>query len=555
MNYTLFKQKVIEIQKCLFPMNDYTNNVNHENNTYKNTIKKHISELFLNSLQNMPENTVTPETIKYDYFSENIYELKKQKSKIEQQCVIEQHCGTITDIENTLKNKVTPETIKHKYFSLNINKLMRQKNDIIQQYKLDKTITCIENTRNLFKITNSEQTEIIMTEIKLAKENKQNIHNEQIQILQNEIDNEDKIATEKANKKYSEYLICLKQIHDLQNKIDDEDKIATEKANKKYAEYLIEFEKNTNEKIQKENIFKEKYMMLDAVLDDLQFQELYQLYCCNQKKCINSIIYSYYYHQWSFGMYLSKNYDFINSVTKSQKIKDIIIYGIEQSNKNLGWNKNTEKFDDDYDSDENEENEDVEDLNKNIIFKGPKKYLIKNNVNLNINELLELTTILIYPPFPLVNNDHNFESLNDNKKILLHFANCNSVKCVNANKKLFNLVMTKKVFGDVKIKFSNINNNHFEHYSLHSYILEEHKFFDNIVENKYINSIDANKHNVICVTNSKIIKPYIEYLYTGTFDYDNSEYTNKDINDLCELSKICKLDELTQMCNIIIRKF
>jgi hypothetical protein len=269
-------------------------------------------------------------------------------------------------------------------------------------------------------------------------------------------------------------------------------------------------EKQEEKKQEEEN----KYY-IEKLTDNI-LPELYNQYVTNQKLCIDRLIDSFHYGwaPYQRGCCISENYDFL--VTSSTKINDVIVELIKRSN---------------YD-----------------IYKGDVNDYLKS-CNFTIEELLEVTKLMVEPPFPLFNCLHENEHECDIIQQVICIKNENVYHCLKSNQKLLNYVLNKsdKLKGDIEVKFIDQNLNE-TIYFLHSNVLEEYEYFD-IVFNRGF-SFDGTL--TIKVDDFSMIIPLISSLYTGNFDYANmSKNELLMMHDLCDF---LMLKNIKLMCQILFNE-
>ncbi len=266
-----------------------------------------------------------------------------------------------------------------------------------------------------------------------------------------------------------------------------------------------------------ENKKNEMKIELPEKLTTQSLNELYELYNTNKTKCINSLL-QYFYFWAPYTYYINDNYDFLDKLTKSEKVKTAVIFFIKFSNGTI-----KEKRGIDYD----------------LSFHMIELYL--QTLNLDIDEVIEIAKFYVLPPFPLVNCYHEDELFIDSVQQFLHVANCNIVNCYDANKKLFERVMNEKSKGEIKTKFISPSGE-FIIYYLHSHILEEYSYFEMLLK---INS------NIDCVNlyvnDLNIVTHFIQSIYTGRFNESISDEITQNLYDLCDY---CMISGIKLLCRI-----
>ena len=141
--------------------------------------------------------------------------------------------------------------------------------------------------------------------------------------------------------------------------------------------------------------------------------------------------------------------------------------------------------------------------------------------------------ILDNPPLPLTRYYFDAELEKEKTKMIDKLFIESSYKSNNSLNKLFNKVKSGESIGDFKLQSEDNT------YYVHSWIIEEYEFFNNIIK------FNSDSSQLDCC--DEVIKLFIEFLYTKKFDYNN-EY----IEELKFLAIYTCIDELIQICDIIL---
>ena len=154
-----------------------------------------------------------------------------------------------------------------------------------------------------------------------------------------------------------------------------------------------------------------------------------------------------------------------------------------------------------------------------------KKYSVKD---FTVDDMLQYMKIITNPPLPLEK-----KYIKKRKEIINKLFTESLYKSYNSLNSLFQNVMNNENLGDFKLTCEDTT------YYIHSFIIKEYEFFDNIIKS----GGDSFKVD----TTLEVTKLFIEFLYTKKFSYDNDH-----IDKLNILAKYTNISELIQICDLIL---
>lgn len=153
----------------------------------------------------------------------------------------------------------------------------------------------------------------------------------------------------------------------------------------------------------------------------------------------------------------------------------------------------------------------------------------------SIDDMLCFMKFLDNPPLPLTRCYFDDELRKEKKKLINQLFIESSYKSHNSLIKLFNKVKNGDDTGDFKLMYEDNT------YYLHSWVIEEYEFFNNIIK------FGGDSLQLDCC--KEVVNLFIEFLYTKKFEYDN-EY----IEELKILAIYTCIDELIQICDVVLSK-
>ena len=261
----------------------------------------------------------------------------------------------------------------------------------------------------------------------------------------------------------------------------------------------IEEEKTKEEKKRIER--EERNLYLISKIDENVLKELYNTYLVDENACVNRLIDSFTY-DWAPFRPTCFSRSSINYITKNEKLQSIIVEAIEESNnpKNEGRPEMLKKWD------------------------------------LTLEELVEITHLMIEPKFPLINCYHEDEYEKDTIQKFIIYSNHNLYISLQSSEAIVEDILRKK---SSKIEIIFECNDVTNLYELDYSVLSKYPYFAGGTKN-------------INIPNIEFIPYIIRALYTGQCNLSDKIF--KDLNTLSEFSEICKnigLDDIVNMCEII----
>lgn len=166
-----------------------------------------------------------------------------------------------------------------------------------------------------------------------------------------------------------------------------------------------------------------------------------------------------------------------------------------------------------------------------------------NYEDFKVDDLLEISRLLINPPLPLTPSNFDNQHLRNKRVIISKLQTENNYKCVDATKYLFDMVIHGKEKGDFKI-----TNGIGSEFFVHSWILTQYPYYNNIIKYTYHVDNVFKFSSEIPSYSDKVTLLFLGFLYGVEINMDL--LTDEEVEDLRTIADFTQVSHLLQICEV-----